>query len=533
MCGIAGIISQDVSAVGEINLKKMTTALAHRGPDGEACWINSSGRVGLGHRRLSIIDLSDAAAQPMHHRGRFTIIHNGEIYNYLELKELLIKQDFSFRTHSDTEVILAAYDYWGSGCLDHFDGMFAFAIWDEEEQMLFCARDRFGEKPFFYAADDRRFCFASEAKGLWAAGIDKRVNNPLLLNYLVLGQAHTPADNTITFFQDIFSLPAAHCLRFRLSDFSIEIRRYWDCDKEAKNKIKEEAAIEQFSALLADSVKKRLRSDVRLGTSLSGGLDSSTVAATIRGLRPDQEIPAFSAVFPGFEFDESNYIRHAAEAFHLEACSVKPTSDELVIDFGKLCFHQEIPFISSSVFAQYKVFETASQRGVKVLLDGQGADETLAGYTKYVHWYLQELISSRSKKFMSEKKALARNQLVFRWSAMNVFAAWFPAQATYQLEKREKRKLAHFSDIKAEFRNEYLDRQSIFKPIVFKLNDILYFNTCQSGLEELLRYADRNSMTHGREVRLPFLSHELVQFVFSLPSSFKIRQGYTKWLLRK
>jgi len=511
----------------------MTDAIAHRGPDGEAFWVNPNKYVGFGHRRLAVIDLTDAAAQPMSYLGRYSIIHNGEIYNYIELKDELLKKGYAFQSRSDTEVILAAYDHYKETCLQYFDGMFAFAIWDEKENTLFCARDRFGEKPFYYFFNDDKFLFGSEAKAIWAGGVEKKTNYPLLLNYLVLGQAQTAADNTITFFQEIFSLPAAHYLKFNLVDFSFTVNRYWDCDKESKITISEKEAVEKFNELFTLSVKRRLRSDVSLGTSLSGGLDSSSIISTIHNMRGANSLQTFSAVFPGFEKDESAYIQSVTQKFDLKNHSVIPTAEDLVQDIDRLCYHQEIPFTSASIFAQYKVFELAKRQQVKVLLDGQGADETLAGYYKYIHWYLQELMSSRSFTFFSEKRALRKNKISFHWNLKNNIAAWFPAQATYQLEKRETKKLSQFTDISDEFRNEYLDKQSIYKPIVIKLNDILYFNTCQSGLEELLRYADRNSMAHGREVRLPFLNHELVQFIFSLPSRYKIHNGYTKWLLRE
>jgi asparagine synthase (glutamine-hydrolysing) len=533
MCGITGIISKNTSLINQVILKKMTDSIAHRGPDGEAFYVNPKNNIGFGHRRLSIIDLTNAAAQPMHYLGRYTIIHNGEIYNYIELKEEFLKRGYSFQTQSDTEVILAAYDYYKEECPQYFDGMFAFAIWDEKEQTLFCARDRFGEKPFYYFFNDEQFLFASEAKAIWANGVEKKTNYPLLLNYLVLGHTHTAADNTITFFQTIFSLPAAHYLKFNFPDCSFSIKRYWDCDKETKISIPEKDAVEKFNELFYTSVKRRLRSDVSFGTSLSGGLDSSSIISTINKIQGANSLQTFSAVFPGFEKDESKCVRLVTEKFDLKNHSVTPTAEDLIKDIERLCYHQEIPFTSASIFSQYKVFELAKQQNVTVLLDGQGADETLAGYNKYIHWYLQELLSSRSFKFFSEKNALRKNKIRFYWNLKNNIAAWFPAQATYQLEKRETKKLSHFSDITNEFRNEYLDKQSIYKPIVFKLNDILYFNTFQSGLEELLRYADRNAMAHGREVRLPFLNHELAQFIFSLPSQFKIHNGYTKWLLRE
>lgn len=515
----------------------MAGTLAHRGPDGEAFWINAGGNAGFGHRRLAIIDLSAAAAQPMHYQDRYAIVYNGEIYNYIELREILRQKGYAFRTQSDTEVILAAYDCYREQCLVHFDGMFAFAIWDEQEQTLFAARDRFGEKPFYYAFKENEFYFASERKALWAAGIPKEINHPLLLNYLVLGHTQTPLDKTITYYQHTFSLPPAHYLKFssRTRDFGLS--QYWDCDKEARAGLSESAAIGQFRELLFTSVSRRLRSEVSLGTSLSGGLDSSSIVAAIASLQanhpPGSRLQTFSAVFPGFEKDESAYIQLVSEKFNLDNHRITPSVSGLVQDLEKCCYHQEEPFLSSSVYAQYKVFGLAKEHDVKVLLDGQGADETLAGYPKYIHWYLQELLRTKPRALSAEYRALKKNNNAFRWGWKNWLAAWFPAQAANELEKKEARRIRHHSHINPDFRQQYFDRQSLYKPMVMKLNDMLYFNTCQYGLEDLLRYADRNSMAHGREVRLPFLSHQLVEFVFSLPSHFKIRQGWTKWLLRK
>jgi asparagine synthase (glutamine-hydrolysing) len=531
MCGITGIISSDCLKISRERLQRMTDAIAHRGPDGEGFWINQEGNAGFGHRRLSIIDLSMAAAQPMHYLDHYTIVYNGEIYNYPELKETLGKKGYLFHTQSDTEVILAAYDCFREECLGYFDGMFAFAIWDESKKSLFAARDRFGEKPFYYSLDEDQLSFASEKKALWAGGLPKEINQPLLLNWLVLGHSQTAADTTITFHKDIYSLPPAHYLLFHLPSFHFQLKSYWDCDKEKQNPLPEPDAMEKLKELLFISVKRRLRSDVPLGTSLSGGLDSSSIAAVLSG--EGAGTPTFSAIFPGFEKDESAYIRLVTQKFNLTNFSVTPSADDLIKDFEKLCYHQEEPFSSASIYAQFKIFELARKQGVKVLLDGQGADEIFAGYTKYIPWYLQELLKKQPWKLPSEKRALKRNNLSFNWGWKNYLAAWFPAQTAYQLEKRESRKILKDPYIKDDYKQLYFDRQSIFKPLVFKLNDLLYFNACGPGLEELLRFADRNSMSQGCEVRLPFLYHELVQFIFSLPSTFKIRKGWTKWLLRK
>ena len=254
MCGIAGIISADKANISLSRLKKMAAAIAHRGPDGEGFWINKNENVGLAHRRLSIIDLSDEAAQPMHFARRYSIVYNGEIYNYIELRKEFKKAGYHFVTNSDTEVILAAFDCYKEKALQYFDGMFSFAIWDEVEQTLFVARDRFGEKPFYYYAENKLFVFGSEMKALWAAGIDKKAEDKMLLNFITLGYVQNPADKAQTFFKDIYSLPPAHYLTFNAANGKLTIENYWDIDKQAQIKISEEEAIEKLDKLFSLSV---------------------------------------------------------------------------------------------------------------------------------------------------------------------------------------------------------------------------------------------------------------------------------------
>jgi asparagine synthase (glutamine-hydrolysing) len=515
----------------------MTDAIAHRGPDGKAIWRNEKGNILLGHRRLSIIDLSAAAAQPMHYLNRYTIVHNGEIYNYIELRELLEDKGYTFQSKSDTEIILAAYDLWKEDCLKFFDGMFAFAIWDEKEEQFFAARDRFGEKPFYYYENERYLFFASEMKALWAIGVEKNIEEKMLLNYLSLGHVQNSANKEQTFFKDIYSLPPAHFFQYKPASQKLLIKKYWRIDKEIKINITADDAIEKFTQLFNDSIKKRLRSDVTIGTSLSGGLDSSAIVSTVQELKyKTHELKTFSAVFPGFEKDETVFINLLTSGLRLPNYTTAPVADSLIKDFETLCYHQEEPFQSSSVYAQYKVFELARQHQVKVLLDGQGADETLAGYHKYIPWYLQEVLSRHKLgAAQKEKKALLNNDISFNWGLKNYFAAFLPMHAAMQLEKNEYLTTIHQPDINPEFLKLQRGKawEGIHKPIVTKLNDILHFNAIEMGLEELLRYADRNSMAFGREVRLPFLDHKLVEFIFSLPSNLKIHEGWTKWLLRK
>ncbi|MFT3909813.1 MAG: asparagine synthase (glutamine-hydrolyzing) [Ferruginibacter sp.] len=538
MCGIAGIISTNSFFLNLPVLKSMADSLAHRGPDGEGFWINKKKNVGFAHRRLAIIDLSQAAIQPMHYAQRYSIVYNGEIYNYIELRKELKKAGYHFVSNSDTEVILAAYDCYKEKCIQYFDGMFAFSIWDEFEQTLFAARDRFGEKPFYYYSEKDVFVFGSEMKALWAAGIKKYAEEKMLLNYITLGYVQNPADKAQTFFKDIYSLPPAHYLKYNAPNDSLHIEEYWNIDKQALIKISEDEAIDKLDKLFSTSVFRRLRSDVPVGASLSGGLDSSSIIYYLKQqLRnASSQYKTFSAVFPGFENDESSYIEQIANRFNVESFTTVPSAIQLIEDFEKLSWHQEEPFPSSSIYAQYKVFELAKQHNIKVLLDGQGADEILAGYHKYVHWYLQEMVSrykfSGSKR---EKTLLQKNNVNFRWNVKNIMAAFLPSHASIALEKKEYLRIIHHGEVSKNLLSCLKGREweGIHKPVVTKLNDILYFSTMQHGLQELLRYSDRNAMAHGREVRLPFLNAELVQFIFSLPSRYKISNGFTKSILRK
>jgi asparagine synthase (glutamine-hydrolysing) len=534
MCGIAGIIASDPTQVTVQRVKNMTDAIAHRGPDGEACWIAPGGNVALGHRRLSIIDLSESAAQPMHYMDRYTIVHNGEIYNYLELKTTLEQQGYAFRSVSDTEVILAAYDAWGTDCLQHFDGMFAFAIWDEKEQLLFAVRDRFGEKPFYYYIDEQQFLFASEMKALWAAGVEKQMNEEMLFNYITLGYVQNPKDQGATFYHGIHKLPARSFLKYDARQHVTTQYTYWDIDVHATHAgITEAAAIEQLTALLSLSVNRRLRSDVPVGTSLSGGLDSSSVLACIQGaIKQPATFKTFSATFPGFPRDESARIALTASRFGVANYQVQPDAGSLIRDFEAICYHQEEPFQSASIAAQYKVFELAKQQGVTVLLDGQGADEILGGYPKYYHWYWQELARQNKPLLRKELAAAPVNGTENQWNWKNKLAARLPFFAEAYLVRHRGRQQRRHTDLNSGF-VEGFGVSHYDMPHLPTLNGVLYYNTFLNGLEELLQYADRNSMAHGREVRLPFLFHELVEFVFSLPAGYKIQDGFTKWLLRK
>jgi asparagine synthase (glutamine-hydrolysing) len=394
MCGISGVLSFDGSPVDEATLSAQTRALAHRGPDGEGCWVSPSRAVGLGHRRLAIIDLSEAARQPMGLRGRFTITYNGEIYNYVEVRAELQGLGWTFATQSDTEVLLAAYAQFGEAALERLDGMFAFAIWDEREQTLFCARDRFGEKPFYYVHEvGRRFVFASEIKGLVAAGVAPRLDRRSLYQYLAFEVVQDPARADETFYEGVRSLEPAHCLTVSFRHGLARPRRYWSIPARQPAAAPGLAeAAERFLHLLDTSVKRRLRSDVPVGSSLSGGLDSSSVVCLMHRARAGQQALAqnsFSARFREPRLDEGPYIEAVVEATGTTPHVVWPDGEGLAAGMTALVRHQEEPFAGASVYAQWEVMRLAQREGTKVLLDGQGADETLAGYLHFFEPYLR------------------------------------------------------------------------------------------------------------------------------------------------
>jgi asparagine synthase (glutamine-hydrolysing) len=308
-------------------------------------------------------------------------------------------------TASDTEVIAAAFAEWGKNCLQHFDGMFAFAIWDEVEKSFFAARDRMGEKPFYFSYSDDEIFFASEMKAIWTMGIAKEANENMLYNFLSIGYTSNPFDEQETFYKNIYKLPPASFLSFSPDANEIVIEKYWQVYYNEINSVNEEEVFEKFEELLNDSVRLRLRSDVPVGTSLSGGLDSSSIVALCNQHASGQYThKAFTAVFPGFEKDESKYASLIAKQFQLSHYLVEIDSTDLTSLMDKVMYYQEEPFTSSSVLAQFKVFEEAKKQGVTVLLDGQGADEILAGYTKYYRWYWRELYQAKKVVFIRRNR---------------------------------------------------------------------------------------------------------------------------------
>jgi asparagine synthase (glutamine-hydrolysing) len=541
MCGIFGVVSTKKVESPGMTVRALKS-LAHRGPDGEGFWNRTQGSpfVTLGHRRLAILDLSESAAQPMlSPDGLHCLIFNGEIYNYQELRAQLETFGANFHSTGDTEVLLMAYQKWGKDCLERLNGMFSFAIWDETLQELFAARDRFGEKPFFYCCSPEKglFAFASEIKALVAAGLARaELNDSALRRYVRYGVLDGSEE---TLYRNVRRLMPGHALRVRCKDDRLEVRnwRYWSLTKgEERNPIDLNRASEEFRELFEDSVRLRLRADVPVGTSLSGGVDSSAVVCTIRRLGASGGQKTFSARMEEQSLDEGVYINEVLLNSGVEGHDVIPSHEDLQEYFGTLCWHMEEPFPATSMFAQFLVMRLAQEHGVTVLLDGQGADELLAGYHGYFRLHYEDLLCSWSfAEFINEFRSysdLRSGAVPMSWKG--VFASFLPPSWNQALQNHrlEDRAFALWwnSSWLNEAARETCETQEL--PYRRRLNAALLRDALGGELQALLRYGDRNSMAASRELRQPFLDHRLAEFAFRLPSECKIFRGFTKVVLR-
>ena len=549
MCGILGAIAVGGGGVDPHDLERLRDLLAHRGPDGRGLWISHDKRVGLAHRRLAIIDTSAAAHQPMlREEAGLAITYNGEIYNYRELRAELSALGHAFRTNSDTEVILAAFAEWGESCVERFNGMWAFAIWDSGEQRLICSRDRLGIKPFYYHLDRDGFLFASEAKALLASNrVPRHANPAAVYDYLNFSRK----DHTSTgFIEGVIALPAGHNMIVD-RDGKVTVRRYWDLQSDPTARPMPETAraeaARRLLELLRDAIRLHLRSDVLCGVCLSGGLDSSTIAVLASELFREGRLDAsavldrlrcYTSHFPGEEIDETRFAREIVAAIGAEAAWVEPSGDQLFERLDDLIYHLDEPFVSTSMFAQWTVIERASQDGVKVLLDGQGGDEVFGGYPPYCGVYLSHLLSEgRLLPALREGWKLRRSANPRPWRTAaaqlsRVLYAQLP-RALRSLARRRVRAVGRF--MRSEFRDAASTRDTVAGgyPSRVNLQRRLYDDTTHTNLPALLRYEDRIAMAFGIEARVPLLDYRIVEYVFSLPASLKIHDGWTKWVLRE
>ncbi|MCC5664229.1 asparagine synthase (glutamine-hydrolyzing) [Nostoc sp. CHAB 5784] len=549
MCGISGVIYKERNrCVSEKLITDMTNSIKHRGPDDEGLYIDGS--VGLGHRRLSILDLSASGHQPMpYHNERFWIVYNGEIYNYLEIREELKHKGHQFYTGTDTEVVLAAYCEWGANCLHHFNGMWAFAIYDRANKELFFSRDRFGVKPFYYINDSEKFVFASEIKALVTVFPEYRKPNLAYIHHFL--PSGSLDDGEETFFVDIKALQPGHYAYLHTETGNLQIHSYWELDTDKfRQSWHSGDPIEQFRHLLSSSVKMQMRSDVPVGTCLSGGLDSSSIVCLASKFQ-ESPIYTFSGLYSDKDCDERSYVDSVNSLANTIPHPVFPEpSHDLINDLQRIVWHQDEPSAGPGLYTQYYVMKEA-RKHVKVLLDGQGSDELFAGYLPYFALRIKDLLVNNSKnKVWGTISAYQTAFEVTRYWGMQWINPVLSNLVNHRLIKLANRitnigfKTSVYARLSSEepsfFSQEFEalvkdDKIQRFQPICFpeQLANTLYWHLVQQSIPALLHYEDRNSMAFSIEARVPFLDHRIVEFALSLDSNYKIRGSWTKWILRQ
>lgn len=530
MCGIAGIFDSFPNKTSVLNVRNMCDSLAHRGPDGEGFWTSSDGLLTLGHRRLSIIDLSEKGAQPMSYLGKYHITFNGEIYNYQSLKKELTTFGYSFESATDTEVVLAAFDYWKEDCFHRFDGMFAFAIYDETTYELYCARDRFGEKPFYYTLVDGVFYFASEIKAFWAIEQKKKINKHMMYLFLIEDLVENPTNLKETFYENIYQLPPASYFKVTAQSLLPNPTIYWEItvSDNLKN-LTFEAAVSTFKNLFQDAVSSRNIGDVTVGCSLSGGLDSSSIVATVA--KNKKEINTFSARFEDFHKDEGSYIRLVSDKFETIQHEAWISGTDFENAFDRLLYYQDEPFQSGSIFAQFAVYEQARKNNVPVVLDGQGADELLGGYDKDFTVFAKEIFNDKKALTLYRKQMKENHAFQISLGYKDILSIKLAAVYRFIGSVKNRFFSKKPNGIPARFHKQYAPKKPLFTQHNSLKNSLKHEMTVQ-GLPKLLRFADRNAMAHSVEARLPFLSPELVSFVFQLNSAYFLHKGWSKAILR-
>jgi len=499
----------------------MMESIRYRGPDNSSQWIDMP--VLLGHNRLSIIDLSDAANQPMEWDG-LVIVYNGEVYNYIEIRDELIKKGYRFKTTSDTEVVLAAYKEWGSDCVKRFVGMWAFAIWDKTKKELFCSRDRFGIKPFYYIHAGDKLYFGSEYKPLkFSPLFDGKFNYDQISRGLFLSiQSYRDE----TYFERLKVLPERTNLIFK--NGKISLSEYWDIDPAKKFRGTFEDKKHQFLELFRDSVKIHMRSDVEVGGCLSGGLDSSSIASVIGKDYGGLRYKTFTIYYKGKDqMDERNWASEVAAAYpNIDPVYFSPSDDELAACFDHVMRLNDVPIHSSSVLSYYLIMKVAAQNGIKVILDGQGSDEYLAGYRsgfdRLIGGYLRKL---RIIRALEELRCYARRRGLERreMAQMSLFSAFRGERQLYAAEYFDR-----LSSLGFDGRLEFDLRHFSGSPLKKYLYRILF----ATDLPKMLHFQDRMSMAFSIESRVPFLDHRLVEFVYSLQDKDIVFQGQTKYIQR-
>jgi len=545
MCGITGIVDmRGERPIDEPLLRAMNGVIGHRGPDGDGFHFEPG--VGFGHRRLSIIDL-EGGKQPLYNEDHTVVVtYNGEIFNFMEVERELLQRGHTFRTRSDTEVIVHAWEEWGVECLKRFNGMFAFAVWDRRAKTLFIARDRLGVKPLYYAElSDGRLIFGSELKALLLHPLlQRRIDPQAVEEYFAFGYVPDPK----TIYRDVKKLEPGAYICMKRGDSHVKPVRYWDVPLDGERALEQPAAAweEELRARLKEAVRKRLVSDVPLGAFLSGGIDSSAVVAMMREIGAGH-ILTCSIGFDEPRYDESSYARMVAEAKHTDhKAEIVATSDYSLVD--RLVGIYDEPYADSSAIPTYRVCELA-RRHVTVALSGDGGDENLIGYRRYKLFAMEEQVRSRVP--LGLRKAIfgplgslypkldwaprvLRGKTTFQALARDAVAAYFHGVSICSNEMRA----ALFSH---DFRRELqgYGAEEVFRQHVrgktfndpLKMIQYLDFKTYLPG--DILTKVDRASMAHSLEVRTPFLDYELVEWVASLPSAIKLKGGEGKHILKR
>lgn len=540
MCGIAGAINlsnQQISGLGK-QLHVMGELLRHRGPDGSGVYLHPNKHLGLAHRRLSIIDLSETGAQPMTDRGGNWITFNGEIYNYIELREELGKENFVGT--SDTEVILMAYRKWGEDCVNHFRGMFSFALWDEENQKLFCARDRFGIKPFYYTQVGNVLYFASEVKALlpFLPAIETDVDgfkDYLTFQFCLSGK---------TMFQGVRELEAAKSLT--VSKGNMQIRRYWEVFYEPDFNHTQVFFESTLVDLIEDSVKLHLRADVPLGAYVSGGIDSSVVAASA-SKKTGKDLKGFTGKFSlGPEYDESRYARSVASHGNFELNELEITAGDFLKNIETVIYHLDFPVAGPGSFSQFMISGLASKHR-KVVLGGQGGDEIFGGYTRYLIAYFEQCIKAAiSGKLQNGNFVVTYESIIPNLASLKNYTPllqeFWRDGLFEEMDRRYFRLVNRAPQLKDEVRWDRLEHYSAFetfKRVFHKENvkkesyfDLMTHFDFKTLLPALLHVEDRVSMAHGLESRVPLLDHPIVEFAATMPADIKFKNGDTKHILK-
>lgn len=554
MCGIAGIYNLNNTPVSIETLKRFTDSMVHRGPDGAGYELFDNETLGMGQRRLSILDLSEKGKQPMSYAdGRYWITYNGEIFNFIEVKEELQQLGHAFKSDTDTEVILAAYTQWGKACLDKFNGMWAFAIWDEKDKTLFLARDRFGIKPLYYIHQANNFfAFASETRAFkFLDGFKREFDDELLrLNqkdsYALEGLGYTP-------FKDILQILPGHYMYVSQEKKTIEQKRWWHIDDHLHKDIPQtlEAQAEKFYELFRDACRIRLISDVPVATALSGGLDSSSVYSVVYDILQKESLGrvnkdsqrAFSAIFPGLPQNEKEYADAAAKY-------IGGNINYIETDFSNLSKQIEIDtelcdFISTGpITAVSAVYKGMRENGITVSMDGHGVDEMLYGYRDMVYnLFNDSLYNGNSKRRDEIKKVLVetyhpndRKTLLDRLEKNIALESGFISSGK-RFVKGVARKIFKPESEQSLSYKPYKMPKPLGEPYGFSKKPfeerMVYHEFFEHCLPALLRDFDRAAMMNSVEIRMPFMDWRLVTYVFSLPMKSKIGQGYTKLLVRE